>query len=379
MQDFDTAMREKVCRPAKLEGFSSRLSALSSEGTSLIAVARGSVGRGPRSEKVSSQGLDNTIASLQHKMQCYKKLEKRGSAYFTSTSSSSASKNISKRFSMGNFDDYSVFPKLELVPNPLPAASRLFPEKKREGLRRGGSMRVERSAPMQKLSNKFERSAVDDSYKPTPPERVDSFKYLKNKRKASVNTLRQKFEQLSTDQTTPTSSMEDLSAPMPAGGATLVKNTELSGKDSPGKAKRTVPPMERANTLPQPGSPKASPPTKRFDVLKQDSADRSESPKVSPQAIEAILESLSLPDNASDGSNKLVGGVAAGNRLSQHLHEQLPQLEESSDEELNREMESLSAITGKFLSAISIGDRQVNTVKKSCCVIEVLVAMGSSF
>ena len=345
MQDFDTVMREKVCRPAKLEGFSSRLSALCSEGTSLIAMARASVSRGPRSEKVLSQGVDDTIASLQHKMQCYKKLDKRASAYFTS-SSSSASKNVSKRFSMGNFDDFSMLPKLELTTNLLPAASRLFPEKKREGLRRAGSMRVERSSPVQKLSSKFERSSVDDSCKPTPPERVDSFKYLKNKREASVNTLRQRFEQLSVDQTTPTSSMEDLSTSLPAGGATLAKNTESPGKDSPGRAKRTVPPVERANTLPHLGSPKASPPTKRFNILKQATVDRSTSPKVSPQAIEAILESLSLPDNTSDGCSKLVGGVAAGNRLSQHLHEQLPQLEESSDEELNKEIESLSAATG---------------------------------
>ncbi len=346
MQDFDTVMREKVCRPAKLEGFSSRLSALCSEGTSLIAMARASVGRGLRSEKVLSQGVDDTIASLQHKMQCYKKLDKRASVYFTSSSSGSASKNISKRFSMGNFDDYPALPKLELASNPLSAASRLFPEKKREGLRRAGSMRVERSSPVQKLSSKFERSSVDDTCKPTPPERVDSFKYLKNKRKTSVNSLRQKFEQLSIDQTTPTSSMEDLSATQPAGAPTSVKNTELSGKDSPGRAKRTVPPVERANTMPPLGSPKASPPTKRFNVLKQASGDRSESPKVSPQAIEAILESLSLPDSADDGSSKLVGGVAAGNRLSQHLHEQLPQLEESSDEELSKEMELLSTATG---------------------------------
>ena len=345
MQDFDTVMREKVCRPAKLEGFSSRLSALCSEGTSLIAMARASVSRGPRSEKVSSQGVDDTIANLQHKMQCYKKLDKRASAYFTSTSSNSTSKNISKRFSMGNFDDYPVMPKLELTPNPLPAASRLFPEKKREGLRRAGSMRVERSSPVQKLSSKFERSSADDTCKPTPPERVDSFKYLKNKQKATVNSLRQKFEQLSIDQTTPTSSMEDLSAIQPASGPTPVKNAELSGKDSPSRARRTVPPVERANTLPLLGSPKASPPTKRFNVLKQASSDRSESPKVSPQAIEAILESLSLPDS-TDGSSKSVGTVAAGSRLSQHLHEQLPQLEESSDEEISKEMESLSTATG---------------------------------
>ena len=185
-----------------------------------------------KDDKISSQGIDDTITSLQHKMQCYKKLDKQGSAYFTSTTSSSASKNVSKRYSMGNLDNYSVLPKLELTPNPVPAASRLFPEKKREGLRRAGSMRVERSTPVQKLSSKFECTSVDDTCKPTPPERVDSFKYLKNKRLASVNTLRQKFEQLSSvDQTTPTSSMEDLTAPMPA---STIKNTEVPGKDSPG-------------------------------------------------------------------------------------------------------------------------------------------------
>ena len=346
MQDFNTAMREKVCRPAKLEGFSSRLSALCSEGTSLIAVGRGSISKGPRSEKLASQGIEDTITRLQRKMESYKKLDKRASAYFTSTTSSgSASKSPNKRFSMGNFDDFSILPKLELTANPLPAASRLFPEKKRDGLRRGGSMRVERSAPVQRLSSKFERSSLDDSYKPTPPERVDSFKYLKPKRQASVNTLRQKFEQLSTDQATPTSSTEDLSALVPSsGGIALTKNTELSGKESPSKTRRSIAPMERqrASTLP----PKASPPTKRFSTLKQGSVDRSESPKVSPQAIEAILQSLSLPDSAGSGSNKLAGGVAAGNRLSQHLHEQLPQLEESSDEELNKEMESLSTANG---------------------------------
>lgn len=344
-------MRERVCRPAKLEGFSSRLSALCSEGTSLVAMAQGSVGRGLRSENVSSQGIDNTITSLQHKMECYRKMDRRGSMHISTTSSSSGSPstNFSKRFSMGNFDDFSMLPKLELAANPVPAVSRLFPEKKREGLRRGGSMRVERSVPVQKLSSKFERSAVDDSYKPTPPERVDSFKYLKSKRKASVNTLRQKFEQLSIDQTTPTSSMEDLSASVPAGGATAAKITELPGKDSPGKTKRKVPLIERTSTQPQPSPTKVSPPTKRFNTLKQSSLeDRAESPKVSPQAIEAILESLSLTDKANDNSNKLAGGVAAGNRLSQHLHTQLPQLEESSDEEekLNKEMESLSATTG---------------------------------
>ena len=339
-------MREKVCRPAKLEGFSSRLSALCSEGTSLVAMARGSVGRGPRSERVSSQGIDDTITSLQHKMECYRKLERRGSVNLSSSSTSSALKNT-KRFSMGNFDDFSIVPKLELTAHALPAASRLFPEKKKqEGLRRAGSMRVERSVPVQKLSSKFECSALDDSYKPTPPERVDSFNYLKSKRKASVNTLRQKFEQLSVDQTTPTSSMEDLSASMPAGGATTTKTAEPPGKDSPEKMKQNVPPIERgrANTMPSPA--KSSPPTKRLDSLKQSSfEERAESPKVSPQAIEAILESLSISDN---GDKKVAGDVAAGNRLSQQLHSQLPQLEESSDEEeeLNKEMESLSANTG---------------------------------
>ena len=340
-------MREKVCRPAKLEGFSSRLSALCSEGTSLVAMARGSVGKGPRSERVSSQGIDDTITSLQHKMECYKKMERRGSVNLSSSSTSSALKNT-KRFSMGNFDDFSVLPKLELTANPLPAASRLFPEKKKqEGLRRAGSMRVERSVPVQKLSSKFERSALDDSYKPTPPERVDSFNYLKYKRQASVNTLRQKFEQLSVDQTTPTSSMEDLSASLPAGGAaTTAKTTEPPGKESPGKTKQNIPPIERprASTMPSPA--KSSPPTKRLTILKQSSfEERAESPKVSPQAIEAILESLSISDT---GDKKLAGDVAAGNRLSQQLHSQLPQLEESSDEEeeLNKEMESFSANTG---------------------------------
>lgn len=337
-------MREKVCRPAKLEGFSSRLAALSSEGTSLVAMARGSVGRGPRSERVSSQGIDNTITSLQHKMECYRKMDRRGSVNLSNSTSSGNALKYPKRFSMGNFDDFSMVPKLELAASPLPAASRLFPEKKRhEGLRRSGSMRVERSVPVQKLSSKFERSALDDSYKPTPPERVDSFKYLKSKQKANVNTLRQKFEQLSVDQTTPTSSMEDLSASMPAGGTMTGKTTEPTDNDSPEKTERNVP-IERANTLPSPS--KSSPPTKRISTLKQSSfEERAESPKVSAQAIEAILESLSVSDN--DGK-KLTGGAAAGNRLSQQLHTQLPELEESSDEEekLNKEMELLSANTG---------------------------------
>lgn len=347
-------MREKVCRAAKLEGFSSRLSAICSEGTSLIAMARGGAGRGQRNERVSSQGVEDTITSLQHKMECYKKLEKRASVHLSSTTSSnisSASKKLTNRFSMGNFDDLSTFPKLELGPNSLPAASRLFPEKKnREGLRRAGSMRVERSLPVQKLSNKFERSARDDSCKPTPPERVDSFKYLKSKRHYNVNSLRQKFEQLNTttdnEQAAPASS-EDSSVSMPAGGM-AVKKAESPGKDSPGQS-RQKPPVERANTLPpQLDSPKASPPTKRFKTLKQKSEERAESPKVSPQAIEAILESLSLPDKGGDDDSKVVGGVAAGNRLSQHLHKHLPQLEESFEveEELNKEMESISVTTG---------------------------------
>ena len=345
MEDFDTAMREKVSRPAKLEGFLSRLSALCSEGTSLKAMGQGSISKGLRSDKVASQGIEDTITRLQHKMESYKKLDKRASAHFTSTTNSgSVLRASNKRFSMGNYD-ISILPKLDLTANPLPAASRLFPEKKREGLRRAGSMRVERSTPVQKLSSKFEHSSLDDSYKPTPPERADSFKYMKTKRQASVNTLRQKFELLSTDQATPTSSTEDLSALASAGGGiALTKNTELSGKESPSKARRIIAPMERprASTLP----PKSSPPTKRFSTLKQGSVDRAESPKVSPQAIEAILQSLSLPDSVSNFGNKLDGGVAAGNRLSQHLHEQLPQLEESSDEELNKEMESLSTTDG---------------------------------
>jgi len=349
MQDLNSGIQEKVSRPAKLEGFSSRVSALCSEGTSLIAMARGSVGRGPRSEKVSSQGIEDTITSLRHKMESYKKLEKRASVHLSTISSisnsSSASRKVSKRFSMGNFDEYSMFPKLELGVNPLPAASRLFPEKKREGLRRGGSMRVERSTPVQKLSNKFERSTVDDSYRPTPPERVDSFKYLKT----NVNSLRQKFEQLSTTDTTApsSSSMEDLSSTLPASGM-VAKKTELPDKDSPSQARRKVPTLEKACTMPQLSPTKVSPPTKRFNTLKQSGEDRAESPKVSPQAIEAILKSLSMSDKGSDNSDKLDGGVAAGNRLSQQLHKQLPQLEESSDEEeeLNKEMESLSVTTG---------------------------------
>ena len=340
-------MREKVCRPAKLEGFSSRLSALCSEGTLLVTMAQGSVSRGQRSDKMSCQGVEDTITSLRHKMECYRKMDRRGSVQlFSSNAGSASAKIVSKRFSVGNFDDFSTLPKLELPPNPVPAASRLFPEKKREGLRRGGSMRVERSVPVQKLSSKFEHAALDDSCKPTPPQRVDSFKYLKSKRLANVNTLRQKFEQLSTDQTTPTSSLEDLSVFVPTSGATAAK---LSDRDSPTKTKRKVP-VERAKTLPPMGPTKASPPTKRFNSLKQSSTDdRAESPKVSPQAIEAILESLSMSDKASDSSSKLVGGAAAGNRLSQQLHAQLPQLEESSDEELNKEMESLAATTGYCL------------------------------
>lgn len=344
MQDFDSGLREKVSRPAKLEGFSSRLSALSSEGTSLIAIARGSVGRGPRCEKVLSQGIEDTITCLQHKMESYKKLERRASVHLSSisSSSSSASKNISKRFSMGNFDEYSIIPKLELGANPLPAASRLFPEKKREGLRRGGSMRVERSMPVQKLSNKFESFTVDDSYRPTPPERVDSFKYLKT----NVNSLRQKFEQLTTtDTVTPSSSSssEDLSSSAPAGGI-MTKKAESPGKEPSSQAKQKVPLLEKANTMPQLGVTKASLPTKRFNILKHSSEHRAESPKVSPQAIEAILKSLSV---SSDNGDKLTGGVVAGDHLSQQLYKQLPQLEESSDEEeLNKEMESLLVTTG---------------------------------
>lgn len=346
MQDFDTGMREKVCRAAKLESFSSRVSAICTEGTSLIAMAQGNVGRGPRSEKVSSQGIDDTITSLQHKMECYKKLDRRASMHLSSTTTGSSFttplKDLPKRFSMGNFEDYSgMLPKLELAANTVPAASRLFPEKKREGLRRGGSMRV---APVQKLSTKFERSSLDDSCKPTPPERVDSFKYLKNKDFRNVNSLRQKFEQLKDNsQTTPTSSMEDLTAT--ASGA-VTKRPEVSSNNSP--KLQVTSPTKGADTQPQLGSVKTSPPTKRMRSLKVMSVDRSASPKVSPQAIEAILQSLSVPDKGSDDNSKLVGGNAAGNRLSQQLHQQLPQLDESSDEEeqLNKEMESISLTTG---------------------------------
>jgi len=329
MQDFEDGIREKSCRPAKLEGFSSRLSALSSEGTSLIAMARGSVGRGPRKDKVNSQGVEDTITSLQHKMEAYKKLERRTSVHLSTNVTTKKKSPVSKRFSMGNFDDYSMLPKLEFIEaNPQPAIKRLFPEKKREGIRRGGSLRMERPVAVHKLSSQFERGSVDDSCKPAPPERIDSFKAFRARSQASVNSLRQKFEMLSTDGS-PSSSMEDLSTSVP-------KRT--FGDESPSVARRRTPPAEKAKTMPLVSSG-GSPSTRRVTSLKI-VEERAESPKVSPQAIETILQSLSI---STENSSKGVGGAPAGSRLSQHLHQQLPELAESSDdEELNKEMESLA-------------------------------------
>jgi len=81
--------------------------------------------------------------------------------------------------------------------------------------------------------------------------------------------------------------------------------------------------------------------------LKQSGEDRAESPKVSPQAIEAILKSLSMSDKGSDNSDKLDGGVAAGNKQQPQLEESSDEEEESSDEEeeLNKEMKSPSVTT----------------------------------
>ena len=331
-QDFEDGIHEKTCRPAKLEGFSSRLSALSSEGTSLIAMARGSVGRGPRSEKVTSQGIEDTIKTLQQKMEVYKKLERRASVNLSTTVITKKSSANSKRFSMGNFDDYSMLSKLEFIEtNPQPAIKRLFPEK-REGIRRAGSLRIERPV-VHRLSSQFERNSVDDSCKPTPPERIDSFKHFKTRSQASVNSLRQKFEQLSTEGS-PSSSMEDLSTPAPK------RVFGDGGSESPSLARRRTPPVERAMTMPHVGCP---PSTKRVTSLKR-VEERAESPKVSPQAIETILQSLST---TAESSSKPVGEAPAGSRLSQHLHQQLPQLDESSDdEELNKEMEFLSGKLG---------------------------------
>ena len=292
-------------------------------------MARGSVGRGPRSEKVKSQGVEDTITTLQHKMEVYKKLERRASVNLTATVTTKKPSANSKRFSMGNFDDYSMLSKLEFIEaNPQPAINRLFP--KREGICRTGSLRIERPL-VHRLSNQFERNSVDDSCKPTPPERIDSFKHLKTRSHASVNSLRQKFEQLTTEGS-PSSSMEDLSTSAP-------KRTFGDESESPSLARRRTPPVERAKTLPLMGSPLSSPSTRRVTSLKI-VEERAESPKVSAQAIEMILQSLST---TTESSSKDVGETPAGSRLSQHLHQQLPQLDDSSDdEELNKEMESLA-------------------------------------
>jgi len=299
-------------------------------------MARGSVGRGPRSEKVKSQGIENTITTLQQKMEVYKKLERRASVNLSTAVTSKKPFGNSKRFSMGNFDDYSMLSKLEFIEtNPQPAIKRLFPEK-REGIRRAGSLRIERPL-VHRLSSQFERSSVDDSYKPAPPQRIDSFKHFKTRSQASVNSLRQKFEQLGTEGS-PSSSMEDLSTSAPK------RLFGDSSSDSPSLARRRTPPVERAMTLPHIGSQSSSPSAKRVNSLKR-VEERAESPKMSPQAIETILQSLST---TTESSSKPVGETPAGSRLSQHLHQQLPQLDESSDdEELIQEMEFLAGQRGE--------------------------------